>query len=92
MITTNLPELVNQLRQLGDVRVLDHLDTIELHVSSSVNTDALDELVCDALFVDPLGRKANERGCTLELAKRNKLRPASDMRVVGSGSSARYEC
>lgn len=92
MITTNLPDFVSQLHQFGDVRVMDHLDTIELRFTNTVNTEALDELVCDALFVDPLGREAKGRGWTLELAKRKKLRHSSDMRVVGSGSSARYEC
>jgi len=92
MITTNLPEFVNQLQQLGEVRVLDHMDTIELRFPPSVNTEALDDLVCDALFVDPLGRELNEAGCTLELAKRDRLRHSSDMRVVGSSRSARYEC
>lgn len=92
MITTNLPEFVKQLRQLGDVRVIDRMDTIELRFATAVNMDALDELVCDALFVDPLGREQNKRGCTLEVAKRSKLRHASEMRVVGADSSARYEC
>jgi len=92
MITTNLPEFVNQLQRLGDVRVMDHMDTIELRFPPTVNTKALDDLVCDALFVDPLGRRMDDRGCTLEVAKRTKLRASSDMRVVGSANSARYEC
>jgi hypothetical protein len=92
MITTNLPQFVNQLMQLGDVRVSDRMDTIQLHFATGVNVEELDELVCDALFVDPLGRKQNEHGCTLEVAKRDKLRHASDMRVVSAENSARYEC
>ena len=92
MITTNLPQFVNQLQRLGDVRVIDHLDTIELRFSPSVDIKALDDLVCDAIFVDPLGRKMDVHGCTLEVAKRSKLRSSSDMRVIGSGNSARFEC
>lgn len=92
MISTNLPELVRQLQQLGDVRVMDRLDTIEVHVDSSADVDALDDLVCDALFVDPLGRKADQRGCTLELAKRDTLRHTSDMQVLNIGSAVRYAC
>ena len=92
MISTNLPELVYQLQQLGDVRVMDRLDTIELHVATTSDLEAVDDLVCDALFVDPLGRKANPLGCILELAKRDTLRHSSDMRVLDSGSAVRYSC
>ena len=92
MISMNLPQLVLQLKQLGDVRVVDRTDTIQLHFASGVNIDALDELVCDALFADPLGRERDRHGCMLELGKREKLRHSSDMRVVGTGSSVRYEC
>lgn len=92
MITTNLPEFVNQLNKLGDVHVHDGIDTIELRFANAVNTEELDELVCDALFVDPLGREQNEKGCTLEVAKRSNLRHSSDMRVIGGSGSARYVC
>jgi len=92
MISTNLPELVRQLQELGDVRVMDHLDSIELHLAVTVNTEALDDLVCDALFVDPLGRNETKRGCIPELAKRRTLRPASDMRVLRSEGGVHYVC
>jgi hypothetical protein len=92
MISTNLPELYRQLQELGDVSVMDRIDTIELHFSAPVNTDALDDLVCDALFVDPIRRYQDKRGCILELGKRSDLRQSSDMRVARSGSAARYAC
>jgi hypothetical protein len=92
MISTNLPELYHQLQELGDVRVKDSMDTIELHFAATVNTEALDDLVCDALFVDPIRRYADKRGCILELGKRSELRRSSDMRVLHSGSAARYAC
>jgi hypothetical protein len=92
MITMNLPQFLVQLNEIGDVRVMDRIDTIELHFAHGVNTDDLDDLVCDALFVDPLGREHHERGCTIALGKRDKLRHSSDMRVVGSGRSVKYVC
>jgi hypothetical protein len=92
MITMNILDFVAQLGQLGDLRVVDRADTIHVHFATAVNTEALDDLVCDALFVDPIGREQDDQGCTLELAKRNKPRHTSDMRVVGSGTSVRYEC
>jgi hypothetical protein len=92
MISTNLPDFVRQLQQLGDVRVMDRLDTIEVHVHTTGELDALDDLVCDALFVDPLGRTTNQRGYILELAKRDTLRHTSDMRVLDAGSAVRYAC
>lgn len=92
MITMNLPQFVDQLQQLGDVHVSDHADTIQLRFGTAVNTEALDDLVCDALFVDPIRREHDKSGCTLELGKRDKPRHASDMRVIGAGTSVRYVC
>jgi hypothetical protein len=82
MITTNLPQLVQELNALGQVRVHDHADTIELEVSKPVDVAQLDDLVCDALFADPVEREEGASGWTLHLWKRSQLRSASDMHVV----------
>ena len=82
MITTNLPQLVQEMNALGQVRVRDHVDTIELEVSGTVDLEQLDDLVCDALFADPLDREEVADGWMVHLWKRSQLRNASDMHVV----------
>jgi hypothetical protein len=91
MVTTNLPSLVDLLNELGNTDVHDTVDSIELHVAKPVNVEELDDLVCDALFADPISRTEGHRGWTINLWKREDLRGASDMRVVGTGSTSRYE-
>lgn len=81
MITTNILEFVQQLNRLGDVKVHDGLDTIELQVAKPVDVSEVDDLVCDALFIDPVARTENQYGWTIHLDKREGLRHASDMRV-----------
>lgn len=90
MITTNLPEFITLLNELGNVSVHDREGSIELHVGKPVNVLEVDDLVCDALFADPIGRKENEHGWIIQLWKRDDLRHASDMRVEGSGVSSKY--
>lgn len=86
MITTNLPQFVHQLNTLSVVNVHDHDDSIEVRVSKPVNVLEVDDLVCDALFVDPVRRLEGTEGWTIHLLKRDNLRSAADMRVVnGSG-------
>ncbi len=91
MITTNMPQLVQQIRMLGDVRVLDRNDSIVLHVEKPVAIEDVDDLVCDALFADPLMREEAEDHWTIKLWKRENLRHAGDMRVVPNGTATRYE-
>ena len=90
MITTNLPEFFNLLNKLGEVNVHDSADTIELHVGKPVNVLDVDDLVCDALFADPVGREENNREWIIQLWKRDALRNASDMHVIESGSTSTY--
>lgn len=84
MITTNLPEFVNLLNQLGNVNVHDSEDGIELRVAKPVDVDEVDDLVCDALFADPVSRTEGPHDWTIQLWKRSQLRPSSDMRVVAA--------
>ena len=90
MITTNLPQLVEQLNMLGDVQVHDTMDTIEIQVMKPFDIQELDDLVCDALFADPLARKESARSWTLELGKRENLRSASDITVVNGAGQMGY--
>ncbi len=76
---------------LGDVRVLDRTDSIVLHVEKPVDIGDVDDLVCDALFADPLLREEAEDHWTIKLFKRQSLRHASDMRVIPNGDDSRYE-
>lgn len=91
MITTNLPQFVHQLTLLGDVRVHDGMDTIEIQVAKPVDVHEVDDLVCDALFADPIERKEDAHGWVLQLNKRSQLRGASDMRVVQGRGSMSYQ-
>ena len=91
MITTNLPQFVEQLTMLGDVHVHDSQDTIEIQVAKPVDVDQVDDLVCDALFADPVSRKEDAHVWTVELIKRSQLRGASDMRVVQGRGKMGYE-
>jgi hypothetical protein len=91
MITTNLPSLVDLLNELGNTDVHDTIDTIELRVAKPVNVEELDDLVCDALFADPISRTEGPHEWTINLWKRSDLRVASDMRVVAGGITSRYE-
>lgn len=81
MVTTNLPQLVHQLARLGAVRICDRMDTIVLHLAKSIDLGQVDDLLCDALFVDPLFRLEKTRTWCIELFKRDHLRAASDMDV-----------
>lgn len=91
MITTNLPALVQLLNELGDVRLHDTMDSIELRVGKPVDLEQMDDLVCDALFADPISRTEGPHGWTINLWKRDDLRAATDMRVVLDGITSRYE-
>lgn len=82
MITTNLPQLVQELNAFGPVIVHDHLDTIDLELSGLISMAALDDLLCDALFVDPLSRELKGDRCIVHLAKRSDLRRASDLERI----------
>jgi hypothetical protein len=82
MITTNLPQLVHELNLLADVQVHDLTDRIEIKVAKPVDLQELDDLVCDALFADPLARKEDVHAWTVHLAKRDHLRGASDLSAV----------
>lgn len=90
MITTNLPQLVEQLNLLTEVHVHDRMDTIEIQVAKPVDIQQLDDLVCDALFADPVARKEDARGWTVHLDKRENLRSASDMGVVNGVGQMGY--
>jgi len=81
MVTTNILQLVHELDRISAVSVNDLADTIELHVSKPVDIGEMDDLICDALFVDPLDRQENAHAWTINLYKREHLRGASDMEV-----------
>lgn len=90
MITTNLPAFVQQLSRLAPVRVQDRLDTINILLPSTTDMDAVDELACDALFADPIGRVLDAHGWRLEFWKRVTLRQPSDLRTSIAGKVVQY--
>lgn len=90
MSTTNMPQLVQHLQKLADVHVHDTMDAIELDVSNVADINCVDELLCDALFADPLDREPARYGWRIHLAKRNGLRGAGDMQVLPENGTMRY--
>ncbi|MBK8340326.1 MAG: hypothetical protein IPK99_10215 [Flavobacteriales bacterium] len=90
MVTTNLLELVHELERMSAVQVHDHLDTIELRIAKPGDVETIDDLVCDALFVDPIGRSEDPLYWLVQLYKRDSLRSASDMHVVGGTDRSLY--
>ncbi len=92
MITANMPQLVQQLNSLGYVNVHDTSVKTILHISAAKDMDQVDDLVCDALFVDPTKRVSTADGWDIHLEKRDRAREAAaDIRVVPSGKgSMRY--
>ncbi|MEO8734053.1 MAG: hypothetical protein ABI373_06965, partial [Flavobacteriales bacterium] len=90
MITTNLPQLVQELNAFGTVNVHDHIETIDLEMPASVPMDQLDDLICDAIFADPLERELKGESCVVHLGKRSNLRGASDMHIILGLNSTGY--
>ncbi len=90
MVTTNILQLVNELDRLGAVRIQDHMDTIDLHVAKPVDMEQVDDLICDALFVDPMDRREGVYDWTIRLMKRSQLRSGSDMSVKQSPGRSVY--
>ena len=90
MITTNLPQLFQELQVFGPVNVHDHLETIDLDIPASFPFDALDDLLCDALFVDPLYREMKGDRCLVHMSKRIALRSASDMVLIQGVNTTTY--
>ncbi|MBK9421216.1 MAG: hypothetical protein IPN44_09185 [Flavobacteriales bacterium] len=90
MTTTNLPHLVEALNALGLIAVHDRVDTSELELPANVPMDQLDDLLCDAIFVDPLKREVRKDRFFVELGKRSGLRGASDMQLIQGQFSVGY--
>lgn len=92
MITANMPQLVQQLNSLGHVSVHDTSDRTIVHIAAAKDINQVDDLVCDALFVDPTKRVCTADGWDIHLEKRDRAREAAaDISVVPSGKdSMRY--
>lgn len=90
MVTTNLPQLVHLLHAFAAVSIHDHQDTIELHLTGPSDLGAVDDLLCDALFVDPVQRQVNGHHCVIQLHKRDHLRHAGDMDVHTESDRSTY--
>ena len=90
MVTTNLSQLVGMFNSFGSVYVHDHLDTIELEIQKPVDISMVDDLICDALFVDPLDRKEERRSWTIRLAKRVDPRHSGELLVDEQPTKFKY--
>ena len=89
MITANMPQLVQQLNNLGHVSVHDTTDKTIVHISAAKDIHQVDDLVCDALFVDPTKRVSTVDGWDIHLVKRDRAREAAaDITVIPAGKDA----
>ena len=79
MITTNMPALMEQLDQLAQVHVQDSADSMDLHVQKPVDIEQVDDMVCDALFAEPLQRTETARAFIIRLLKLDHPRHSTDM-------------
>lgn len=92
MITANMPQLVQQLNSLGYVSVHDTSEKTILHISAAKDIHQVDDLICDALFVDPTKRVSTVDGWDIHLVKRDRAREAAEgISVLPAGKdSMRY--
>ena len=90
MVTTDLTQLVEQFNRFGFVDVHDHLDTIDVELQKPIDIARVDDLICDALFVDPLERTEHRRSYTIRLGKREGLRSCADLRTEDLDGRSNY--
>lgn len=89
MITANMPQLVEAIKNFGDVHVHDTAEKTILQVSTANDMADVDDLICDALFVDPSKRVSTVYGWDIHLMKRERTRDAAaDISVVPAGEHA----
>lgn len=90
MVTTNLPQLVTALSMLTTVHVHDTQERIELTISDPEHIQDVDDLMCDALFVDPVSRKQDHDQWIIRMDKRAALRGASDLDLKSKAGTTWY--
>lgn len=92
MVTTNMPELMQQLTLITDAHIHDTGDRLELTVPKNADMQQVDDLLCDAVFAEPEQRLSTANGWLIHLNKLPRPRPmVSDMRVVHTSNGWRYE-
>lgn len=91
MLSANMPQLVEQLNRIADVSVHDTSDQLELRVNTTADISEVDDLLCDAVFAEPVQRTATAHGWVIHLNKLDRPRKAlSELKVVSKGSVSRY--
>jgi len=87
MLSTNMPQLAEQLNQLGLVTLRDVNGQVILMVPGNVDIQQVDDLVCDAVFVEPDERVFIDDGWVIYLNKLDRNRqPADEMYVRQQGT------
>lgn len=66
------------------------MDTIDVELQKPIDIARVDDLICDALFVDPLERTEQSRSYVIRLGKREGLRRCADLRTVDVGGRSNY--
>ena len=79
MITTNMPALMEQLEMIADAHMHDTGEELDLVVRKPVDITLVDDLICDALFVEPLHRVEGERTYVIRLLKLDRQRHSGEM-------------
>ena len=91
MLTTNMPQLAEQLNQLGLVTLRDTNGQVILMVPAAVDIQQVDDLVCDAVFVEPDERVLVGDDWMIYLNKLDRNRqPADEMHVRQQGDHYQY--
>lgn len=92
MLTTNMPQFAKQLHKLGLVSLKDTNGQVVLHVPIAVDIQRVDDLVCDAVFVDPDERVLKGDRWLIYLNKRDHNRqPPDEMHVRQEGVHYHYQ-
>lgn len=82
ILSTNMPQLAKQLYQLGMGSLKDTHGQLVLKVPLVVDVQIVDDLICDAVFEDPIERVLDGDGWVIYLTKRDRNRPPADEMLV----------
>jgi len=70
---------MEQIYLLADANIHDSGEQLDLLVRKPVNIALVDDLICDALFAEPLHREESDRSFVIRLLKLDRPRQSGDM-------------
>lgn len=91
MLTANMPQLVQQLNRIADVQVHDTAEQVELRMPSNTDIKEVDDVLCDALFVEPVQRTSTAHGWIIQLNKLARPRKVlNELKIATQGCVSIY--